>query len=305
MHAFVLHEAGSEPVFEDVNEPIAGPGQAAARVLAAGVNPIDLKRAISPVAALPLVVGDEAVVETSYGRGYSEQALPPYGSFAEQTLIKPAELIPMSDALSPEDGLAIGIAGLAAWLSLAKTAALQKGETVIVLGATGAVGRVAVQAARLLGAGRVIAAARNSSVLSSLHLDDSDATVTLEGGPSDIEALLDASGGGADVVLDPLFGAPLVTALHASGLHARVVVIGSRAHPSATIPFAALRGRSLLTYSNQFMTFQDKRSAHEIMANHLLSHDLHVDTEVLPLALALQAWRRQGAGPYTKLVLRP
>lgn len=300
----MLREAGSSPGLEDVDEPTAGGGQAVVTVLAAGLNPVDLKQAADGAGALPRVVGNEAVVRLGGARGYAERTVSPHGSLAERAVVDPALVIDLPGQVSDADALAIGIAGLAAWVSLETAAGLQPGETVVVLGASGSVGQVAVQAARLLGARRVVAAGRDRAALSrSLGLG-ADEAVEL-GGPDDAAALLDATAGGADVVLDPVFGPPLVQALHATRLGARVVSIGSSAQPEATVPFAALRGRSMLTYSNQLTEAGVKRAAYARMLQHLLAGELRVAAEVVGLEQAPDAWERQAGTPRTKLVVVP
>ncbi len=304
VRAFVLREVGSGPRLEDVDEPAAGEGQAVVSVAAAGLNAVDLKQAAESAGVLPRVVGNEAVVRLDGARRYARRTISPHGSFAERAVVDPALLIDLPHEVGDADALAIGIAGLAAWVALETAARLQPGETVVVLGASGAVGQVAVQAARLLGAARVVSVGRDRAALArSLELGADEAVVV--GSPDDVSALLEATHGGADVVLDPVFGPPLVAALRATRPGARVVSIGSSARPEATVPFAALRGRSMLTYSNQLTDADVKRAAYTRMLAHLLSGELRVDAEVVGLDQAPSAWQRQASTPRTKLVIVP
>ncbi len=304
MRAFVLHEIGSVPRLEDVDEPAAGNGQAVVTVSAAGLNPVDLKQAADGAGVLPRAVGNEAVVRLDGVRRYAERTTSPNGSLAERAVVDPALLVDLPHEVGDADALAIGIAGLAAWVSLETAARLQPGETVLVLGASGAVGQVAVQAARLLGAARVVSVGRDRAALARSLERGADEAVEL-GSSDDTAALLEATHGGADVVLDPVFGPPLVTALRATRPGARVVSIGSSAMPEATVPFAALRGRSMLTYSNQLADAEVKRAAYTRMLAHLLSGELRVEAEVVGLEQAPSAWQRQASAPRTKLVIVP
>lgn len=307
MRAFVLERAGAEPRLRETPPPDAAAAeQVGGRVVpvhAAGVNPVDLKMADDPARPTPRVVGNEAVVLLDGRRCYAERTLAPHGSFAEWAVVDPAIPIPLPDDVPDDAALAVGIAGLASWLALARTAALGPGETVLVLGATGAVGRIAVQAARLLGAGRVVAAGRNATRLAELSALGADATVPLTGGPDDTAALLDASDGGVDVVLDVLYGEPMVVALGAVRQGGRVVTVGSAAGTTAAVPFATIRGRSLLTHSNQLTDPAPRREGYLRLLEHLRRGEISVETEVLPLAEAAAAWSRQRDSPGTKLVL--
>lgn len=92
----------------------------------------------------------------------------PFGSMAEQTLVSPAQCIALPDGLSDVTAAAIAVPGMSSWAALTERAKLVPGETVLVNGATGTSGRLAVQIAKHLGAKRVIATGRNVEVLRSL-----------------------------------------------------------------------------------------------------------------------------------------
>ncbi len=171
MRAAVLEVHGQPPSAGEFAEPEAGEEQAVVEVLAAGLNPVDLAIASGAFygrAPPPSVVGREGVARLPDGtRAYFESAVAPYGSMAERAPIELAAAIPLPEGLDEGLACAIGIAGLAAWLSLEHRAGLRPGETVLVLGASGVVGQVAVQAARLQGAARVVGAARAARRVSS------------------------------------------------------------------------------------------------------------------------------------------
>jgi NADPH:quinone reductase-like Zn-dependent oxidoreductase len=160
-------------------------------------------------------------------------------------------------------GLAVacGIAGLAAWLPLEWRARLQPGESVLVLGATGVVGQIGVQAAKLLGAGRVVAAGRGASVLSGLLQRGAGEVVVLaeSGGSGTLRAA--AGRHGYDIVLDTLYGSPLQGAMAATANGARVVSVGSAAGDRATIGFRELYTRTHYGFSNQQAPFEVRREA--------------------------------------------
>src|SRR5207245_10151604 len=120
--------------------------------------------------------------------------------------------------------------------------ALEPGEHVLVLGASGVVGQIAVQAAKLLGAARIVAAARSADALEHSRALGADACVRLDGGEL-AAAFSDAAQGRSDVVLGPLFGAPFTAAVEAASFKARVVQLGAYAGAGAALPPAAIRGK--------------------------------------------------------------
>src|SRR6185503_20402657 len=100
-----------------------------------------------------------------------------YGSMAERTLVPEDTVLEIAEGVPDDVAAALGNTGLAAWLSLSWRAQLEPGETVLVLGATGALGTIAVQVAKVLGAGRVVAADRASERLAGMRDRGADAVV--------------------------------------------------------------------------------------------------------------------------------
>jgi NADPH:quinone reductase-like Zn-dependent oxidoreductase len=307
MHAFVLREYGSTPAVEQVDEPVAGSGRVPVEVVAAGLNPVDLAIAAGELGTadpVPRVLGNEAVVVLDGRLGYAHRTDPRSGSFAERTLVDPAGVLPVPDDVDPAAALVAGISGQPAWIPLETTAALRPGETVVVLGATGAAGQVATQAAKLLGAGRVVAAGRDRDTLERLRARGADEVVVL-GGDDDAAALLDATRGGADLVYDPLWGPPFVAALRATKPGGRTVTVGRSAGSlTAEVPVFAFLGRSMLTYRNGATPPEVVAAAFQRMLRHLRAGELVVDLAEFPLVRAAQAWHLQDGAPHAKVVLR-
>lgn len=308
MRAFVLREYGSTPSVEEVTEPVAGPGQVAVDVLAAGLNPVDVAIAAGELGTtdpVPRVLGNEAVVLLDGRPAYAHRTDPRSGSFAERTLTDPTAAVPLPDGVDPAAALVAGVSGQPAWIPLETTAALRPGETVLVLGATGPAGQVATQAARLLGAGRVVAAGRDRATLERLRSRGADEIVVLSG-DDDAGAMLEATRGGADVVYDPLWGAPFVAALRATKPGGRTVTVGrSAGELDARVPVSAFLGRSMLTYRNGATPPAVVERAFHRMLGHLRTGELVVDVAEFGLDRAGEAWALQGASPHRKLVLRP
>ena len=234
MRAAVLTEAGSPPRAGTFDDPVAGDGQVVVQVRAAGLNHLDLLKAsgrfYTGPPPLPSVVGSDGVGTLGDGRRVFFDATPaPFGSMAERALVAEGALFEVAPGVDDVLAAALGNTGLAAWLALAWKARLEPGETVLVLGATGALGSVAVQAARLLGAGRVVAAALGGPGFERLERLGADAVVALDGPGDPVAALRDATEGGADVVVDPLWGAPALAAMQAAAHGARHIQMGHMA----------------------------------------------------------------------------
>lgn len=316
MHAAVLHAYGATPVYESFEEPVAGPGQRVVEVSAAGVNPVDVRKAagtfVSGPPPLPSVVGSEGVgrIVGDGARVYFGSSVAPFGAFAERTLVGEEEPIELPDGLDDGVAVALGVSGLAAWLPLAWRARLRPGETVLVLGATGIVGQLAVQAARLLGAGRIVAAGRDPQMLERARALGADATVDLAAvapGEALTQAFREAAGGEVDVVHDPLWGAPAAAALEALTVGGRHVQLGQSAGAEATFSSVPIRGRhlELLGYMNYLVPPDVRRDAYRALVEHAVAGRLTVDVERMPLAHVGEAWERVQRSAHRKLVLTP
>jgi NADPH2:quinone reductase len=308
MRAAVLYEVGTFPVYADFKEPLPDDTHVVMEVLLAGLNPVDVYIAAGAYGAvdeLSRVVGLEGIARTQDGsRVYFSGPPAPFGSMAQYAPVDPSTIFPIPDGLDAGLAVALGIAGLAAWLPLTKRARLKAGQSVLVLGASGVVGQIAVQSAKLLGAGRVVAAARHRPTLERLLARGADAIVQLGGG-NDVAALKAEAGDGYDVVIDPVFGSPLEAALAATSQFAHIVTVGASAGQTATIGIGQLFGRTISGHSNSFAPLEDRRAAYEQMAKHALDGEITVDVEKLSLADVEAAWKLQMAGPHRKITLIP
>jgi NADPH:quinone reductase-like Zn-dependent oxidoreductase len=307
MRAAILNSAGADPQVGDFDDPLAVDEQVLVDVSLAGVNPIDIRVASGQFGGprVPSVVGLEGVGSLADGsRVYFSPAISPYGSWAERSLVDPAKTFPVPDGLSDDLAVAMGIPALAAWLSLEHHAHVTSGDSVLVLGATGTVGRVAIQGAKLLGATRVVAAARDAETLRTLAPLGADATVVLGAG-DDAQALKDASEGGFDVVIDPLYGAPFKAALAASAQHARLVTLGESAGPDARVSFRALQSRTHIGHGSGLVPKEIVRDAYAQLTQHALAGEIAVEVERFSLDDAVEAWHAQQRSPRRKLVVAP
>jgi Zinc-binding dehydrogenase len=184
MKAAVLHELGKPPRYEDFSDPLAGSGEAIVRVLAASLKPIEKQLAAGSHYAspreLPVVCGADGVGQLADGtRVFFGGPRRPYGAMAELTVVPAGFCFPVPKEMDDATAAALPNPGVSALLSLNSRAKVAKGETVLILGATGVTGTIAVQIAKLLGAGRVIGAGRNPEALEKLRGLGADATIQL------------------------------------------------------------------------------------------------------------------------------
>ena len=314
MKAAVIEQIGTLPVVKDVDEPVRASGQTLIEVTAAPINPIDISTAAGRYPGgspeTPFVAGREAVGRVIESDSFATGARV-YGAalgFLAERAAAPDDAFVQIDA-DVDDALAacLGVAGLAAWLALEWRGDLREGETVLVLGASGAVGLIAVQAAKLLGAGRVVAAARNPEGLERARSLGADASVKLDEHDDLAAAFMDACDGQLDLVIDPLWGEPGTAAVKATSFGGRVVQLGQSAGKDAMLESGWIRTKllSLLGHTNFAAPTEVRTDTYARMVRHAAAGELTVDYELLPLERAAAAWERQQASPGRKLVLSP
>lgn len=312
MRAAIVQAYGEAPSVGELALPAPEDGQELVDVELAGLNPVDIWIASGTyhagAPALPYVAGREGIGRTATGeRVYFDGPVPPSGALAERAVVTSSSLLALPAGVDAGLAVACGVAGLAAWLALEWRAELRPGETVLVLGASGTVGRIAVQAARLLGAGRVVAAARDPAALAELAASGADATVSLNAGADLVAALRDACEGGPDVTIDPLWGAPAAAAIDAAAVEARHVQLGSSAGATAEISSASVRGKRLriLGHLNAAAPPEVRAAAFTTMVGLAARGELAVPVERVPLDRIAEAWERQRAAPGVKLAIEP
>src|SRR5437868_6120850 len=313
MRAAVIERYGDPPVVKDVDAPKADAGRLV-EVIGAPLNPVDISIASGKFYAgsppTPYVPGGEGIGRLLDSgkdgeRVYFRAALP-NGAMAERA-VSSGQMVGLPDGLDDGVAAALGTPGIAAYLSLTRRAQLKKGETGLVLAASGVLGIIAVQAAKLLGAGRVIAGARDPDGLKRAQQLGADAIVDLKNLDGLTERIREASGGQLHVVIDPLWGQPGVAALEALSPQGRFVQIGQSAGAEASVKSGTIRGRylSVLGYTSFLVPWEEQAAAYRTLAEHAAAGRIKVEFEVLPLEAAPEAWKRQAASPHRKLVLSP
>jgi NADPH2:quinone reductase len=310
--AALIRAVGAPPEVGEAPEPVGE----AIDVLAAPLNPIDLAVSRGVLASghpeLPYVPGCEAVGRAADGRLVwlfgGSLGRTSNGALAERAAVGDAAVVEVPNGADPAQAAALGIAGLAGWLPLAWRAALTGGEDVLVLGATGSVGLVAVQTAKLLGAARVVAAGRSAAGLQRAAEHGADATLRLDEAGDLVAAFRDTfDGAGPSYVFDPLWGEPGAAAVLAAAPHARIVNLGQSAGPTAALSSEAVRfkGLSILGMSVYNLPADVLTQQYRRLVEHAIAGDIRLDVEQVPLDSVGDAWRRQAEGAGAKLVVVP
>jgi NADPH2:quinone reductase len=313
LRAARITEYGGSPSVVEIEPPEIGEGRVEVEVELAGINPVDLAIASGRFDAgappLPYTPGLEGIGLMPDGqRVWFDRPMYPVGSLAERCSVDPATAIPVPDGVAPAEAIAFGVAGMAAWLPLSWRGKLEEGESVLILGASGSVGQIAVQAARLLGAGRVVAAARSEAGREKALGLGADAAISTEGSSEAVADLIrEACPGGPDLVLDGLWGAPAEAALAAIAPHGRLLQVGNSAAKEAQVTAGPLRGGlvSILGHRNFHAPVEVQAEAFRRMCALSASGELVIETQVFDLDSVADAWKLQATSPGRKLAVAP
>ena len=315
MKAAVVSTFEAVPRFSEFPDPVArSEHDLVVDVVAAGLHPRVRSQAdgshYTSAGVLPLVPGVDGVGRDPEGRlRYFVVPDDTVGSMAERTVVDRRRSIVLPDDVDPVAIAAAMNPAMSSWVALRRRAGFTPGQQVLVLGATGNAGRMAIQVARLLGAAGVVAAARNVGPAR-------ESLVAL--GASAVVDLADADGLGTaaadvDVVLDYVWGAPTAAAMVAvvtgradRGTPLTWVEIGSVAGPTAPIPSAALRAAKLQIVGSGQGSVGTREILADLpgLADHITRGDVEVDARAVALADVAAAWA-EDAGAGHRLVLVP
>ena len=320
MRAAVLHELGRLPRYDEFAEPAAGKDELIVRVRAASLKPVDRQIASGAHYAspreLPAICGIDGVGELADGkRVFFGGPRRPYGAMAERTVVPWQFCFSLPDGIDDETAAALPNPGVSAFLTLMQRAKMAAGETVLILGATGVTGQLAVQIAKLRWAKRVIAAGRDERRLARLRELGADATIQLNQ-PAD--ALKDAfareaGDTGFDVIIDYLWGAPTEALLAAMTRpefaavtkETRLVQVGESAGAAISLPAAVLRSTALTIMGTAGIPSREiLAEAMEQVLGRGARGELRIETERVALADIEAAWQRKEE-PGRRIVVIP
>jgi NADPH:quinone reductase-like Zn-dependent oxidoreductase len=315
MKAAIITAVGTSPVYGDFGEPEARMGMELISVSASALSQFSKSRSsgshYSSEGVFPSVAGAEGVGRAADGRRvYFLLPEAPYGALAEKSLVRSQQCVAIPDSLDDVTAAAIANPGMSAWAALVERARLQPGDTVLVNGATATAGRLAVQLAKHLGAGRVIATGRNASELKALLSLGADAVVPFTLNASDPQgaeqyeqALIAEFGRGIDVVVDYLWGQAaktIIVAVAKSVEDARPVrfihVGAATGEMTVEIPSAALRSSAiqLMGSGAKSVPFPRLLDAIGKVFAVTASANLQIATKTRPLAAIEEGWAAPG-----------
>jgi NADPH:quinone reductase-like Zn-dependent oxidoreductase len=307
MKAAVVTGPNQTPVYDDFKEPVAQQGEELITVKASA-----LSRAAKGVAAgshysasgvYPMVVGIDGVGYTQGGRRvYFGRPVAPFGGMAEKVAVPAESCVPLPDEVSDVIAAAIANPGMSSVAALKARAAFKAGETVLINGATGTAGKLAVQIAKYMGAKKVIATGRDPAALRQVESLGADTTISLALDQKSLEEALGAefSGGGVDVILDYVFGKSAETLLAVAARTSknsrpiRYVSIGSTSSPEITLPSSVLRAVPVALMGSGFgsVPWKDIIAAVGDVMQAVGPAELQIETTTVPLADVEKTWNK-------------
>ena len=305
MKAAVVQKFGQAPVYADFPDSVPIAGEVRVVVTAAALSQVVKSRAsgthYSASGMVPFVVGIDGVGRLDDGRRvYFVMPRAPYGSMSETTVVASGQYVRLPDDLDDVTAAAIANPGMSSWAACTERAKLQPGETVLINGATGPAGRLAVQIAKHLGAGKVIATGRNAKALESVAALGADVAI-----PLGDEAVLERDlkkqfAQGVDVVIDYLWGWSagylLIAAAKAAPDHVpvRFVQVGAVSAPEITLPSAVLRSSAITMMGSGIGSIPLHRLVHVVdnLLHATVPAGFRIATTPVPLSDVEAAWTR-------------
>lgn len=317
MKAALVTAPGQPPVYGDIAEPVPLDGEYRVTVTAAAISPLVKGRAsgthYSASGTFPMGVGIDGTGRLEDGRlVYFVLPRAPYGSMAERTAVPTAHCLPLPEGLDAVTAAALANPGMSSWAAYTERAGLRPGETVLINGATGSAGRLAIQIARHLGATTVIATGRDLEALESLKVLGADAVIPLVADAAAQEAAFkEHAAAGIDVVVDYLWGRSaegLLTALAKAGPEGRplrYVQVGAISGADITLPGAVLRSSAITLMGSGIGSVPAGRLLVVIrdLLQAAIPAGLRIAHTPVPLADFEQAWARDDSRRRTVFTL--
>jgi NADPH:quinone reductase-like Zn-dependent oxidoreductase len=308
--AAIVPQAGRAPVYGDFKEPAPVAGESPIAVTAAALSPVVKARAsgthYSSSGGFPIGVGIDGVGRLDDGsRVHFFLPRAPYGSMAEKVVVSSSQCTIVPDGLDDITAAAIAIPGMSSWLALKERADFAAGETVLVNGATGTSGRLAVRIAKYLGAKKVIATGRQAATLQSIKALGAAETILLVENRDALEnAFKEQFAGGVDIVLDYLWGQSAESLLIAgsrAGTDApiRFIQIGTASGAKITLSGAILRSTPIELKGSGLGSIPVNRIVRGIeeLFHAAVAGRFEIATKPVPLSEVERVWSSDGYMP--------
>jgi len=318
MHAAVVTSFDEPPHYLPFDVPEPRGDELLVDVLAVGLHPRVRSgaagRHYTSTGTLPMIPGIDGVGRRADGtRIYFVSDDDVLGTMADKALVDPHRAIELPEDVEVEKVAAAMNPAMSAWVALRRRVPLTAGQSVLVLGATGNAGTMAVQVARRLGAGRVVGAGRDLERLAALPAAGADETVALTDDPEATARALGAAAGEVDIVIDYLWGTPaqraMVALLTARADRSRAldwIQIGAVAGPTLELPSVALRSANLRIQGNGQGAVSGQVYLAELpsLVDEIDAGTIAVTPRSLPLADVEAVWSRPDV-PGERTVLVP
>jgi len=311
MKAAVLHNFGETPHYEDFPDPIPGKDEVLVQVKAVVLENVNKMMAEGVhysskqfFPKFPAIIGHGGVGMTKEGNLVGFRIMnPPYGAFAQKAVIPKSLLIPVPDGVDPALAAALPSSALTSLLPLKYTAKLQEGETVLINGATGVTGKIAIQVAKMLGAGRVIGTGRNDKILKSLGSLGADAVINLQQPDEKLIEVFSQEAGatGCNVVIDFIWGHPAEILMRSfvpkelgfAKRRIRYIHIGQKAGSTISLSGEMLRTSGLEIYGAGNIPPEAIDEGMAQVWKWVKEKKIQMDIEKVSLADIEKAWNRQ------------
>src|SRR5690625_642864 len=311
MKAAILHNFGEIPIYGNFAEPVAGNDEVLINVKAIALENVDKMMTSGEhfaskqfLSELPAIVGFDGIGELKSGQiiGFGGVKAP-YGAMAEKTVVPKTNTIPIPDGVSAPVAAVLPASALTSLFPLQWGAKLQKEETVLVNGATGVAGKLAIQIARLLGAGRVVGTGRNEESLKHVLELGADSVIDLKQ-PDEgvVKAFKNEAGEGYDVIIDFLWGRPTELLIKTMipeeigyiGKNIRLVQVGEVAGSAISLPANSLRNSGLeIIGASSGMTPKKMEKSTDQVWEWIKENKLSIDIEEVPLKDIESTWQRE------------
>ncbi|HEX3786987.1 MAG TPA: zinc-binding alcohol dehydrogenase family protein [Pseudonocardiaceae bacterium] len=304
MYAAVVRSFDSPPRYEEFATLQPAEGEVVVDMLAAGLHPRVRSGAngshYTSDGKLPLIPGVDGVGRLPDGRSVyfvADDQVP--GTMAEQALVDPRRAVALPTDADPVVVAAAMNPAMSSWIALRRRISFQPGQRVLVLGATGNAGQLAVQIAKHLGAEEIIAAGRDAQRLELLTGLGATTVVSQVGDPTEAADRVAAVAADVDVVIDYTWGAPteatipaLVTRRTDRGKLLSWIQIGSMAGPEITLPSFVLRAADVRIMGSGQGSVTAAAIVAELpsLVDQLVAGTFNVDALPVPLTRVEDAW---------------